>query len=177
MSEARVYPEVADTDDAILTIYPGTEWFPIDNMWPCEIQTKMPGRLRMSRDAARCTERQVYPVARSSEHIFQAAKAAHVESWLWVMAAEDGYEAKGRGRSIELRPDWELVKYGEMVVAVRAKLDQCPEARRVLLATGDRRIEEGNWWGDRVWGVYPPGSGEGENWLGAVLMAERARWQ
>lgn len=174
----RTYEQVPDTEECIRTIYPGTDWFPIDNMWPCEIQVEMPRRLLVSKDAARCSPDQVRQVARSSEHIFQAAKAAHVESWLWVMSARDGYEAKGRGRSLELVAGWEAVKYQEMVDAVHAKMVQVPAAREVLLATGDRRIEEGNWWGDEVWGVYPPGpDGVGRNWLGEILMAERARWR
>lgn len=173
MGAKRVYPDApVDTDGTIFTIYPGTPWFPIDNMWPCEISAVMPLRLITADVGDR-----VFQTARSSEHIFQAEKATHAESWLWVMAAGDGYEAKRRGRMVELRADWEAVKYDAMVAAVRAKIGQCPVARRVLLSTGDRRIEEGNWWEDRIWGVCPPGSGDGDNWLGEVLMAERARWQ
>ena len=55
---------------------------------------------------------------------------------------------------------------------VWAKFSQNPELGKKLLATGDRYLEETNWWGDRLWGVY---QGEGENLLGKILMETRAR--
>jgi len=55
---------------------------------------------------------------------------------------------------------------------VWAKFSQNPELGKKLLATGDRHLEETNWWGDRVWGVY---RGEGENLTGKALMDIRAR--
>jgi hypothetical protein len=41
-----------------------------------------------------------------------------------------------------------------------------------LVATGDRELVETNEWGDQFWGVC---GGRGENWLGRLLMARRAR--
>ena len=55
---------------------------------------------------------------------------------------------------------------------VWAKFVQNPELAAKLLATGGRRLEETNWWGDRFWGVY---QGEGKNVLGFVLMETRDR--
>jgi predicted NAD-dependent protein-ADP-ribosyltransferase YbiA (DUF1768 family) len=46
-----------------------------------------------------------------------------------------------------------------------------PELRRLLLATGDAELVEGNTWGDRFWGVC---AGRGQNHLGRLLMAIRA---
>jgi len=46
------------------------------------------------------------------------------------------------------------------------------ELAKKFLATGDRYLEETNWWGDKVWGVY---RGQGHNLTGKVLMDIRAR--
>ena len=67
---------------------------------------------------------------------------------------------------------WETRKLRVMHEIVWAKFSQNPELGKKLLATGDRYLEETNWWGDKVWGVY---KGEGENLTGKVLMDTRAR--
>ena len=38
----------------------------------------------------------------------------------------------------------------------------------------NEELVEGNYWGDTFWGIC---NGEGTNWLGILLMAERAYWQ
>ena len=53
-----------------------------------------------------------------------------------------------------------------------AKFSQRPELAAKLLASGDRLLEETNWWGDEMWGVY---KGNGQNLLGKILMEVRAR--
>ena len=55
---------------------------------------------------------------------------------------------------------------------VRAKFTQNEELKRLLLATGDKRLAEGNTWGDTFWGVDLR-SGRGENHLGIILMRVR----
>jgi predicted NAD-dependent protein-ADP-ribosyltransferase YbiA (DUF1768 family) len=55
---------------------------------------------------------------------------------------------------------------------VWSKFSQNPKLARKLLATGGRYLEETNWWGDKVWGVY---RGDGQNLLGKILMDTRAR--
>lgn len=67
---------------------------------------------------------------------------------------------------------WEARKLSTMREIVWAKFSQNSELAKKLLATGDRYLEETNWWGDKVWGVY---KGEGENLTGKVLMDTRAR--
>ena len=54
---------------------------------------------------------------------------------------------------------------------VRAKFRQNTELADKLLATGDAYLEEGNTWGDRVWGTV---NGSGANRLGVILMQIRA---
>ena len=41
-----------------------------------------------------------------------------------------------------------------------------------LLSTGDCLLEEGNWWGDKFWGVDIK-TREGENHLGKIIMQVR----
>jgi predicted NAD-dependent protein-ADP-ribosyltransferase YbiA (DUF1768 family) len=41
--------------------------------------------------------------------------------------------------------------------------------RRKLLSTGNSEIQEGNWWGDKFFGVDLK-TGEGQNLLGKMIM-------
>jgi ribA/ribD-fused uncharacterized protein len=70
------------------------------------------------------------------------------------------------------RAEWEARKMTTMRDVVWAKFSQNPELAEKLLATGDRYLEETNWWGDKVWGVY---RGEGQNLLGQIIMDVRTR--
>lgn len=79
-------------------------------------------------------------------------------------------EAKRLGRRVSLRRDWEDVKVSIMEEIVRAKFTQNTELADKLLATGDTYLEEGNTWGDRVWGTV---NGVGANQLGIILMKIR----
>ena len=51
-----------------------------------------------------------------------------------------------------------------------AKFSQHPELAEKLLATGNAHLEEGNSWGDKVWGTV---GGVGANNLGKILMRVR----
>jgi ribA/ribD-fused uncharacterized protein len=78
-------------------------------------------------------------------------------------------DAKRLGREIEIRRGWQSVKLGIMTDLVRIKFRNKALARR-LKQTGTRHLEEGNWWGDKYWGVC---RGEGDNKLGLILMKIR----
>ena len=56
-----------------------------------------------------------------------------------------------------------------MLSLIRGKF-QWPDLQVKLLATGDAYLEEGNTWGDRIWGTV---DGQGENRLGKILMQVR----
>lgn len=79
-------------------------------------------------------------------------------------------EAKKVGRKVTLRSDWEDCKVKFMREIVSAKFQQHPEIMVRLLATGDAPLEEGNTWGDRIWGTV---NGQGQNLLGKILMEIR----
>lgn len=53
---------------------------------------------------------------------------------------------------------------------VEAKFSQNPDLAKKLLETEDAYLEEGNDWGDRIWGTV---NGIGANNLGRILMEVR----
>ena len=55
---------------------------------------------------------------------------------------------------------------------VRAKFTQNKELRRLLLATGDAELREGNSWRDAFWGVDLT-TGRGRDELGKILTRLR----
>lgn len=79
-------------------------------------------------------------------------------------------EAKRLGRHVPLRFDWEDVKDGVMYEICMAKFSQNEDLKRRLLNTGNEILEEGNTWGDKIWGTV---NGVGENRLGKILMKVR----
>ena len=48
-----------------------------------------------------------------------------------------------------------------------------PLLRQALIDTGDQELIEGNWWGDRFWGVDLK-TNQGQNHLGMLLMKIRS---
>ena len=79
-------------------------------------------------------------------------------------------ESKKLGRKVKLREDWEDVKVDIMYEIVKQKFIQNPDLKDKLIATGNAYLEEGNTWGDKVWGTV---NGEGFNHLGFILMKIR----
>ncbi len=73
-------------------------------------------------------------------------------------------------RQLPLRPDWETVKDGVMLDAVRIKFQTHAKLARLLVSTGERLIVE-NAPMDSYWGCGPDGSGL--NKLGHILMKVR----
>lgn len=106
-----------------------------------------------------------------SEHAYQSAKTLDMNERRRIAAIPTPAEAKKAGEALTYRADWAAVKYQVMLDCVRDKFTRNPELRARLLATGDAHLEEGNTWGDQIWGVY---QGKGTNWLGIILMQVRA---
>lgn len=79
-------------------------------------------------------------------------------------------KAKRLGHNVELRSDWEEMKYNVMYQVCKAKFLQNPGLARKLIETGDAELVEGNTWDDEIWGVC---NGVGENNLGKTLMCIR----
>ena len=105
----------------------------------------------------------------NSEAAFQAQKCTDPKE-REAFTTMNPSEAKKAGRTVTLRKDWEDVKIAVMTGVVKAKFEQNPDLAEMLLATKDAYLEEGNNWGDRVWGTV---NGEGANNLGLILMNTR----
>lgn len=108
---------------------------------------------------------------RSVEHAYQAAKTLDPEQRQIIHSASHAADAKRFGRRVTMRPDWDAVKLDVMrdLLAQKFSSDN-PGYVRLLLATGERELIEGNWWGDTFWGVC---RGVGTNHLGRLLMERR----
>jgi len=120
----------------------------------------------------------------SSEHAYQASKSADRATRIAISKVLNPATVKRIGRGAEFvvnektykvvtRSDWEQIKIKIMEEIVRAKFRQNSDLTLKLLDTGDSIIEEGNTWKDKFWGICPPGSGDGRNELGKILMKIR----
>lgn len=110
---------------------------------------------------------------RNNEAAFQAQKCINLkdrEQFCNINASE----AKELGRIIHLRKDWENVKIQIMKDIVMAKFMQNEDLKEKLLSTENTYLEEGNTWGDRIWGTV---NGVGANNLGKILMNVRKELQ
>lgn len=105
----------------------------------------------------------------SSEAAFHAQKTLDIHERVKFTLLNPS-QSKKAGRALQLRDDWEEVKYEIMYDIVLQKFVQNEWIQQKLLATDDAELIEGNWWGDTYWGVC---KGVGENNLGKILMDVR----
>lgn len=105
----------------------------------------------------------------SVEHAYQACKTVELSERVDVMRAVTPAAAKKLGRKVTLRPGWDDLKVEVMHELLRQKFSYL-DLGRSLLRTLDAELVEGNWWGDRYWGVC---EGKGKNVLGKLLMEVR----
>lgn len=110
----------------------------------------------------------VYP---STEHAYQAAKTLSVETRDVIRRASTPGLAKRIGQKVQLRENWDQLKYAVMEDLITQKFHPDRLEAELLLKTGDELLIEGNTWGDTYWGVC---RGVGENNLGKILMEQRA---
>ena len=104
----------------------------------------------------------IYP---SVENAYQASKTINPKERYPFLDCKPNVSKK-IGRLISIRPDWDNIR----LVIMRELLDQKfhkKDMKELLLMTGDQELIEGNWWGDKFWGVC---QGEGRNELGKMLM-------
>ena len=108
----------------------------------------------------------------SSENAYQAAKWPKEDHWPNARSYFKGcspFQAKTKGQTAKLSADWETRKIEVMRSVLRAKFAN-EQMKRALLATGQKYLEEKNWWGDHFWGKV---DGIGQNQLGHLLMEVR----
>jgi len=105
----------------------------------------------------------------NNESAFQSAKVLDKETRL-KFANLDPSQGKRKGRNVKLRHDWEKVKFNIMYEICYAKFTQNEDLNLRLIETKDEYLEEGNTWGDKIWGTC---NGVGQNNLGKILMKIR----
>lgn len=108
----------------------------------------------------------IYP---SSENAYQAAKTTYADEREAFEIATPN-QAKKMGRALHIREDWDLIKLEVMYEILKDKFTRNKVLKQALLDTGDRILEETNWWNDKYWGVC---NGVGDNHLGHLLMQIR----
>ena len=109
---------------------------------------------------------QVYPTL---EHAYQASKTFDIDERMTVQYTPTPGKAKRMSSDLTVRKDWDSVKVSIMRHLLEQKFSK-PQLRKMLLETGNKKIVEGNTWGDTFWGIC---KGKGENVLGKLLMEIR----
>lgn len=108
----------------------------------------------------------------STESAYQSAKFPDVLRKQFTTITPN--EAKNLGRSLKMNKEqierWEHKKLDIMKEVCEYKFFNHPELAERLLATGDKYLEETNYWNDCFYGVS---HGYGENHLGKILMEIR----
>jgi ribA/ribD-fused uncharacterized protein len=112
-------------------------------------------------------ERDTYP---SSENAFQAAKAMWADRDPFFTCTPQASKKLGKDLNINV-DEWNNRKLDVMYRVLMCKFSQNEDLKEKLLNTGDKYLEETNWWNDTFWGVC---NGHGENQLGKVLMEVRS---
>jgi ribA/ribD-fused uncharacterized protein len=108
----------------------------------------------------------IYP---SSENAYQAAKSLDTEVRKKFVDISST-ESKKLGKIVEIRTDWNNIKLDIMYSIVFDKFTRNSKLGDQLIETGDKYLEETNYWKDTFWGVC---NGVGKNWLGRILMDVR----
>jgi len=108
----------------------------------------------------------VYP---SVEHAYQAQKTLNEDIRIRFSKLPDASDAKKESYNISKREDWDKIKVSIMKDLLFLKFSN-PELKRMLLATDNAILIEGNNWGDTFWGIC---NNSGLNMLGILLMYVR----
>lgn len=112
----------------------------------------------------------------TSEHFYVAMKcttADEVSKRKSIAIIDTPGNVKSFGRKLSPVYGWNDRKVHEMRRIVYQKFFQNEELKDKLLASGRDYIQEGNTWNDTFWGVNLK-TGEGQNYLGRILMEVRA---
>jgi ribA/ribD-fused uncharacterized protein len=84
------------------------------------------------------------------EHAYQALKTLNLNHREKISNMATPGEAKKFGQIVQIRPDWDKIKYAEMVLLLRQKFRG--SLKKQLLETHPKFLVEGNTWGDNYWG-------------------------
>ena len=87
-------------------------------------------------------------------------------------------KAKRKGQKLPMRKDWDKIKLEVMEELLSLKFAQ-PYLRDLLIATGEQKLIEGNYWHDNFWGSCSceKCGNKGLNHLGKLLMKLRSEYK
>ena len=146
--------------------------FDIDNINPDDTITEFRGEYRWLSNFESVPIELDGVTYASVEHAYMSAKSTDP---LWKEFCADETQTpsmvKRASREIELVEGWEQKKMDVMEHCLRCKFNQEP-FKFNLIDTGDRHIQEGNWWNDTFWGVCLK-TNKGNNFLGVLIMKIR----
>jgi ribA/ribD-fused uncharacterized protein len=115
-------------------------------------------------------EGRFYP---STENAYQAAKIVHDERGFFTTCSPN--ESKTLWKKLtkidSSSIEWDARRLYVMNPLVIQKFTEHDDLKQLLLDTGDRYLEETNWWEDSFWGVDTKLGGK--NHLGKLLMEVR----
>jgi len=111
---------------------------------------------------------------KSCEHYYQCMKAINDEDHERVRVASSAKMCKKIAHEVDLRPDWEDLKFDIMVDALRAKAERYEFIKEKLIKTGDEDLGESSP-KDYIWGLGEDGTGQ--NLLGKAWMTVREELQ
>jgi ribA/ribD-fused uncharacterized protein len=92
----------------------------------------------------------VYP---SVEHAYQAAKTLDLTKRAQMATRFNARQVKIEGRSLNIREDWEFVKFKYMLKFVQYKFSHDVVLGMKLVLTGDQELIELNYWHDNIYGI------------------------
>lgn len=135
----------------MITSFQGEYRF-LSNFWECDVP---------------CYD-MTYP---SAEHAYQAHKTDDMNIRHLICGLTTPGQAKRAGQNVPLRHNWQAIQLSVMSTIVELKFRHNPDLMKLLDATGNQQLIEGNTWGDTFWGQCP--LGVGHNILGQILMNVR----
>lgn len=112
----------------------------------------------------------------TSEHAYQAGKARKPEVRAWLMSAPSPALLAMAAHGLyywDVSPGWSKLKFDRMRAVLRAKFDQHPDLRALLLSTGSARLVESATVDNEVNRLWGEVNGQGRNMLGEMLMELR----
>ena len=113
----------------------------------------------------------------TSEHAYQAGKAAKESVREWILSAPSPSLVAMAAHGLytwDIAPDWSKVKFDRMRGVLRAKFTQHQDLFDLLLSTGEARLVESAKTDNAVNRLWGEVNGKGKNMLGVLLMELRS---
>lgn len=111
---------------------------------------------------------------KNAEAAYQAAKTTDIKLKAEIANLLKPGDAKRYFKLKQncIRQDFHDIKLNIMKTIVSFKFNNNPELKQLLLSTNNEILQEGNYWGDKYWGVDLR-THSGQNHLGKIIMNVR----